>query len=116
MEFQVKVRGFRVEVAEVERALLDLGSIQETAVVAREYPPDDQRLVAYIVPMGQPPPTHSALRRALAQSLPDYMIPSAFVVMEALPRTPNGKVDRRMLPAISKRTAQTGNLLCGAGE
>jgi acyl carrier protein len=98
-DFQVKIRGFRVEVAEVEGALLSLPTIKEAVVVAREERPGEQRLVAYLVPTQRPAPTVSVLRRALAATLPDYMVPSAFVVVDTLPRTPAGKVDRRGLPA-----------------
>ncbi len=98
-DFQVKIRGFRVEVAEVEGALLSLPTVQEAVVVAREDRPGDRRLVAYLVPTARPAPTVSVLRKALADTLPDYMVPAAFVVLETLPKTPGGKVDRRALPA-----------------
>jgi len=70
-------------------------------VVAREDRPGERRLVAYLVPRRRPAPTVSALRRALAAALPDYMLPTAFVVLDALPKTSGGKVDRRALPAPS---------------
>jgi len=98
-DFQVKIRGFRVEVAEVEGALLSLPTVQEAVVVAREDRPGDRRLVAYLVPTARPAPTVSALRQALAATLPDYMVPAAFVALDTLPKTPGGKVDRRALPA-----------------
>jgi amino acid adenylation domain-containing protein len=97
-DFQVKVRGYRIETAEVEAALLALGAFAEVACRVQEDRPGETRLVAYLRPVQQPVPTVSALRRALAETLPDYMIPSAFVVLESLPRTPTGKVDRRALP------------------
>ena len=100
-DFQVKIRGHRVEVAEVEAALLGSETIEEAVVVAREDRAGDPCLVAYVVPSVQPWPTVSAVRRVLAQELPDYMIPSSFVMMEALPLTPNSKVDRRALPEPS---------------
>ncbi len=104
---QVKISGYRIEVDEIEMALLELAEIKETVVVAREDVPGDptaplrtgQRLVAYLVPNRQPAPTVSELRRLLAERLPDYMIPSAFVTLDALPLAPNGKVDRQRLPA-----------------
>ena len=96
---QVKLRGQRVEIAEIEMALLDLDTVQEAAVVAREDVPGHQRLVGYIVPARHPGPSVSLLRGALAQKLPDYMIPSAFVMMDALPLVGTRKVDRRRLPA-----------------
>jgi acyl-coenzyme A synthetase/AMP-(fatty) acid ligase/acyl carrier protein len=97
-DFQVKIRGYRVEVAEVEQALLDLDAVKETVVVGREDLPGDQRLVAYLVPSGACVPTVTELRRVLAVKLPDYMVPSAFVMLDALPLTGTGKVDRRALP------------------
>ena len=97
-DFQVKIRGFRVEVAEVEGALLSLPTVQEAVVVAREDRPGDRRLVAYLVPTARPAPTVTALRQALAASVPDYMVPAAYVMLDALPKTPGGKVDRRALP------------------
>ncbi len=100
--FQVKIRGYRVEVAEVEGTLLGLSAIKEAVVVAREDRPGDLRLVAYLVPATRPAPTASALRRALAATLPEYMIPSTFVMLDTLPRTPGGKVDRLALPAPSR--------------
>jgi hypothetical protein len=97
-DFQVKVRGYRIETGEVEAALLEQAEIREAIVAAREDRPGDKRLVAYVVPVAKRAPTVSALRRALADTLPDHMVPSAFVMMEALPRTANGKVDRGALP------------------
>jgi acyl carrier protein len=98
-DFQVKIRGFRVEGAEVEGALLSLPQVREAVVVAREDRPGERRLVAYLVPTARPAPTVSVLRKALADALPDYMVPTAFVVLDAVPKTPGGKVDRRALPA-----------------
>jgi acyl-coenzyme A synthetase/AMP-(fatty) acid ligase len=95
---QVKVRGHRVEIAEIELALRSLDNIEEAVVIHREDEPGDQRLVAYIVPIGQPAPRQRALRQALADILPGHMMPSAFIMLAALPLTPTGKVDRRQLP------------------
>jgi amino acid adenylation domain-containing protein len=97
-DFQVKIRGYRVEVAEVETALLALDGVKEAVVVGREDTPGDKRLVAYLVASGQQVPVVSELRRALAEKLPDYMVPAIFVTLERLPLTPTGKVDRRSLP------------------
>ncbi len=94
-----KVRGQRVEVAEVESALLTLPSVAEAAVTVREDMPGEFRLVAYLVPEAASLPTISALRRTLAGLLPDYMVPSAFVTLSRLPLSDNRKVDRRALPA-----------------
>jgi len=98
-DFQVKIRGYRVEVAEIEMALLELTSIKEAVVVAREFPAGDQRLAAYLVPATEPVPSIGELRNHLREKLPDYMVPSAFVFLDALPALPNGKLDRRGLPA-----------------
>jgi len=94
---QVKTRGFRVEVSEIETALMNLDPVKEAVVLAQEDGVGNTRLVAYVVP-SEPSPTVSALRRALAGQLPHYMIPSAFVLLDAMPLTPNGKIDRRALP------------------
>ncbi|HEX6041572.1 amino acid adenylation domain-containing protein [Longimicrobium sp.] len=92
-DFQVKVRGFRVEPGEIESALAALPSVAEAAVVARE-----DRLVAYVAGRGDVRPEPSALGEALARVLPEHMVPAVFVVLDALPRTTSGKVDRRALP------------------
>ncbi len=97
-DFQVKVRGYRIEINEVENALNDLDTIKDAVVVAREERPGDQRLIAYVVPAQRQAPTTSEIRRFLKAKLPEYMVPSAFVFLDALPRAPNGKVDRRALP------------------
>jgi amino acid adenylation domain-containing protein/non-ribosomal peptide synthase protein (TIGR01720 family) len=94
MDQQVKIRGFRVEPGEIEAALRQAGAM-DCAVVAREDAPGQRRLVAYVVGG----PDAEALRATLRPVLPDYMIPAAFVRMDALPLTANGKVDRRALPA-----------------
>jgi thioesterase domain-containing protein/acyl carrier protein len=95
---QVKIRGFRIELGEIEAALLRHPSIREAAVVARR--DGEPRLIAYTVGT-KPAATTRELRAYLAESLPDYMIPAAFVSLEELPRTPNGKLDRRALPEPS---------------
>jgi amino acid adenylation domain-containing protein len=97
-DFQVKIRGYRVEVAEVEHALSTLETVQEAVVMASEGASGEHRLVAYVVPAVSPPPTASALGTALRTQLPAYMVPSAFMFLDALPLLPNGKVDRRQLP------------------
>lgn len=98
-DFQIKIRGFRIEVTEIEMALLNTNLIKETVVIAREDIPGDKRLVAYVVPNREAAPTPSELRSHLQQKLPDYMLPSAFVFLDALPLTPNNKIDRLALPA-----------------
>jgi len=98
IDHQVKLRGYRIELGEIEAALSQCPGVRESFVLAREDQPGDQRLVAYLVPEGDPPDP-AALRAALKQQLPEYMVPTGFVVLEALPLTVNGKVDRGALPA-----------------
>lgn len=100
-DFQVKIRGYRVETAEIEMLLDELEGIKDSVVVARADDTGDQRLVAYVVPANHPGPTVSELRRLLSEKLPDYMVPSVFVTLDAFPLLPNGKLDRRALPAPS---------------
>ena len=95
---QVKIRGYRVEIAEIEIALINLGTVKAAVVVAREDGPDNRRLVAYVTAREQPPPTVTRLRRALAETLPEHMIPSSFVFLDVFPSAPNGKIDRKALP------------------
>ena len=104
--YQVKIRGFRIELLEIEAVLAQHPMVQETMVLVREYA-TEQRLVAYVVPQ-QEPPVPSTLRNFLKEKLPEYMIPVAFVFLEAFPLTPNGKRDRRALPTpdISQRSIE----------
>jgi amino acid adenylation domain-containing protein len=97
-DFRVKVRGYSVEVSEIEMALMEHAAVKQAAVVGRETQSDDRQLVAYFVPSDKPAATVTELRNFLKARLPDYMIPSAFVLLRALPLTPNGKIDRRALP------------------
>src|SRR5262249_50347204 len=95
---QVKIRGFRIELGEVEALLGTHQGVQETTVIVREDVPGEKRLVAYVVPDLETAPAAEELREFLKTRLPDYMIPTAYVPLEALPLTPNKKVDRRALP------------------
>jgi aryl carrier-like protein len=94
---QVKIRGFRVELGEIEAALAEFAGVTETVVVAREDTPGDKRLTAYY--LSAEPLTAEALRRHLLARLPDYMVPAAFVHLAGFPLLPNGKLDRKALPA-----------------
>ncbi|MFG2846318.1 amino acid adenylation domain-containing protein [Kitasatospora sp. NPDC048296] len=107
---QVKLRGFRIELGELEAALLRHPAVRQAAAVVREDRVGDKRLVGYVVPVdaeggGALP---SALRTELQEQLPHYLVPSAVVVLDALPVTPNGKLDRRALPAPDFAAAASG--------
>ncbi|WP_323135334.1 non-ribosomal peptide synthase/polyketide synthase [Dyella silvatica] len=101
---QVKLRGFRIELGEIEQQLAELADVQAAAVALREDAPGEKRLVAYVVPMQVPRDREqeaalmNSYRLGLAQRLPDYMMPSAYVVLSSLPLTVNGKVNRKALP------------------
>ncbi len=96
---QVKIRGYRVELEEIEAVLGSHPGVREVVVIARENASGEKNLVAYVVPSREQVPTASELRSYLKQKLPHYMVPSAFVLLEAMPKTPNGKVDKRAMPA-----------------
>jgi amino acid adenylation domain-containing protein len=96
---QVKIHGFRIELGEIEAVLAEHEGVREVVVIARGTTTDDKRLVAYIVAeQAQSPPRASELRAHLKTRLPEYMLPSAFVLLDEMPLTPSGKVDRRALP------------------
>ncbi|MBN3942856.1 amino acid adenylation domain-containing protein [Nostoc sp. NMS9] len=102
IDHQVKIRGFRIELPEIEAVISQHPAVRETVVVVREDSADFQRLVAYLVLQKKQTLTITELRRFLELKLPNYMVPAAFVMLEALPLTPNGKVDRKALPAPDK--------------
>ncbi|HEV2734106.1 MAG TPA: non-ribosomal peptide synthetase, partial [Longimicrobiaceae bacterium] len=103
-DFQLRVRGFRIEPGEIETALRALPGVEDAVVVVREDTPGARRLVAYFTAApGAPAPALGDLRTHLRDAVPEHMVPSAFVALEALPMTPNGKVDRLALPVPGGR-------------
>ncbi len=97
-DHQIKLRGYRIELGEIETVLAQHPSVRQNVVIVREDTPGNPRLVAYLVTDGHTPDA-GEWRTYLREKLPDYMIPSAFIALEALPLTPNGKIDRKALPA-----------------
>jgi amino acid adenylation domain-containing protein len=107
-DYQVKIRGYRIELGEVEAALRQQAGVEDAVVVAREEGEGGRRLIAYVV--GKLAPGAGELRSALEDRLPDYMVPSAFVMIDALPLTQNGKVDRQALPIPDVTTGRSDGL------
>jgi amino acid adenylation domain-containing protein len=99
LDFQVKLRGFRIEVGEIEAGIAQHPAVREVVVVAREDTPGDKRLVAYLIAENPPDDLADQLRARVRTTMPEYMVPAQFVLLPAMPRTQNGKVDRKALPA-----------------
>nr|WP_267875255.1 non-ribosomal peptide synthetase [Duganella lactea] len=115
-DFQVKVRGFRIELGEIEARLAACDGVREAVVIAREDVAGDKRLVAYLLAQPGAVLAAAALREQLSQHLAEYMVPSAFVVLEAYPLTPNGKLDRKALPAPDQAAVATRAYAAPQGE
>jgi amino acid adenylation domain-containing protein len=115
MDNQVKIRGYRVEPGEIEAVVMQHPSVRSTVVVPRQDTPAEKKLVAYIVPEGQDC-SIAELRAYLQTKLPSYMLPAAFVLMESLPLSPNGKVDRAALPAPQATHSESPRARSAHGE
>ena len=109
LDFQVKLRGFRIELGEIEVALAAHPAVQESLVLVAVATTENPYLVAYVVPRREqePAPTSQSLRDFLSHQLPDYTLPAAFVLLETMPLTANGKVDRRALPSVEWQPQDT---------
>ncbi len=116
IDHQVKVRGYRIELGEIESVMSEHPGVRESVVIAREEQPGDKRLVAYIVPSNGVLPDAVEIKKYLKTKLPDYMIPWAFVMLDEMPLTPNGKVDRKVLPAPEGEVYARGVYEAPAGE
>ncbi|WP_342379995.1 amino acid adenylation domain-containing protein [Myxococcus stipitatus] len=113
---QVKIRGFRIELGEIQVVLSLHPAVREALVLVREETPGARSLVAYLATGDHAPPSVADLRQFLLARLPDYMVPSAFVLMERFPLTANGKVDRKALPAPSRERAEPARYVAPRGD
>ena len=113
-DMQCKVRGHRVQIDEIEKALQGIPQLNQVAVVAQDWR-SDKRLIAYVVPQAGRIPKISELRSALAEKLPDFMIPSLFVCVDSMPLMPTGKLDRRALSPPEIRSPRSSSALCCTG-
>ncbi|MBE9103653.1 amino acid adenylation domain-containing protein, partial [Nostoc cf. edaphicum LEGE 07299] len=111
IDYQVKIRGFRIELGEIEAVITQHPAARETVVLVRDDSVDFQRIVAYVVPQKEQILTTFELRDFLESKLPSYMIPGAFIILEALPLTPNGKVDRKALPIPELTQISSSNII-----
>ena len=116
IDFQVKMRGLRVELGEIETRLAELDAVEKCIVVVREDRAGDQRLVAYYVLKPESEVSLSDWRNYLRSKLPDYMVPQHFVKLEAIPLTPNGKIDRKVLPAPDRDRGQPAKTLVSSRD
>jgi hypothetical protein len=98
VDFQLKVRGYTIQAGDVEAALREIDAVAEAVATAQDQDGGIGRLVAHLTLRAGPRPTVTELRQALARTLPDYMVPSAFVILDEMPKTPTGKVNRKALP------------------
>jgi amino acid adenylation domain-containing protein len=105
IDHQVKIRGYRIELGEIEAALKEQPEIKQAVVIAREDRPGDKRLVAYLVATASTVPTTLDLRTRLKRQLPDYMVPTAYVFLDQIPISTNGKIDRKALPLPAETQA-----------
>ena len=114
-DFQVKIRGFRIDLSEIEVAMHAIDGVKDAVVVGRQEAGEELRLIAYFVASTVPAPTTSHLRRSLARVVPEYMIPAAFIRLDVIPQTPNGKADRLRLPAPTADRPDLGNVFVAPG-
>lgn len=109
LDNQVKIRGFRVELGQIEASLEESDDVSEAVVVAKEVKTGDQRIIAYVVPREGLTTSANEFRKLVRSKVPDYMVPQFFVILDRLPRTPNGKLDRNALPELNIRNFENSS-------